>query len=297
MENKIVNFGTIHQCNCYLGSPTLHPLVSVTDLSNVNTMRDSLKLDVYTILLREHPCNDFSCGRQSHDYSNGTLQFLRPGQTFNLGNDETSEQKGWILVFHPLLLQGTTLGQNIQNYTFFNYNPDEALHVSTREKQRVVECLENIRKELLHAVDRHSKTLISRHIELLLDYCTRFYERQFITRCEANQKLMGKFEKLLDEYFESNHPKNTNFPSAKYYADHLQLSSRYFIDLLKFETGKSIQEYTQFKRFNRAKQQLLTTDKPVSRIAEELGYSSTPYFTRLFTKIVGYTPNTFRHSN
>lgn len=295
--DKVMKIGTVHQCNCYLGEKTLHPLASVIDLSNAHLVQQSIKFGFYTVLLRECQCNEFLYGRQYYDYSCGTLLFLTPGQAIGGEEDNVLPSKGWILAFHPDLISCTSLGQNIPNYTFFHYRPNEALHVSAREKQKVMECLENIRQELQHAIDCHSKTIITKYIELLLDYCTRFNERQFITRCEANKKLLAKFEKILDDYFERNQMKKSGLPSLEYCADLLHLSPAYLKDLLRYETGKTVQEHTQLKRIEMAQRLLQTTDKPISLIADELGYSSAQYFTRLFTKITGCSPNEYRCPN
>lgn len=297
MKKKIVEIGTVHQCNCWLGGKTLHPLVSVIDLSNTDLTQHIVKFGFYTILLRECPCEDFIYGRQNYDYSNGTVVFLAPGQSINTEGSGILPLKGWMLVFHPDLIHGTSLGQNIKNYTFFSYHLNEALHLSIREKQKVLECLENVRQELLHAIDWHSKILISRYIELLLDHCTRFYERQFITRAEANKELFTRFECILDTYFETDQPKTSGLLSAEYCADLLHLSSYYFEDLLKQETGKDTQEYLQFKRISIAQKQLRSTDKTISQIAEKLGYPTPQLFSDLFKKIVGCTPNEFRILN
>lgn len=292
-----MKLGTVHQCNCYLGEKTLHPLVSVIDLSNAHQVQQSIKFEFYTVLLRECQCDEFLYGRQYYDYSCGTLLFLTPGQALSNGKDNVLPSKGWMLAFHPDLISCTSLEQNIANYTFFRYTPNEALHISAREKQKVIECFENIRQELQHAIDCHSKTIITKYIELLLDYCIRFNERQFITRCEANKKLLSRFEKILDEYFETNQMKSAGLPSADYFADLLHLSPTYFKDLLRYETGKTVQEHVQFKRFEIAQKLLQTTDKSISQIANELGFSSAQYFTRLFTKIAGCPPNEYRHPN
>ena len=296
MKSKTIKIGTVHQCNCYMGSKTLHPLVSVIDLSDSNLTQQNIKLGFYAVLLRECRCGDFLYGRQYYDYSDGTLLFLTPGETIAIDNC-LLPQKGRILAFHPDLIGCTSLGQNIQDYSFFSYHKNEALHISAREKQKVLECFDNIREELQHAIDCHSKTLITKYIELLLDYCIRFNERQFITRCEANKKLLTKFEKILNEYFEADRVKRNGLPSAEYCADLLQLSPSYFMDLLKYETGKNIKEHIQFKRIEIARQRLQTTHKTVNQIADELGYSSVQYFTRLFTKIAGCSPNEYRHPN
>lgn len=297
MEDKTIKIGTVHQCNCYLGEKTLHPLVSVIDLSNTQQVQQSIKFGFYTVLLRECQCCDYLYGRQYYDYSCGTLLFLTPGQALGNGEENVLPSKGWMLAFHPDLISCTSLGQNIPNYSFFHYNSNEALHISAREKEKVTECLENIRQELLHAIDCHSKTIITKYIELLLDYCTRFNERQFITRCEANKKLLVKFGKILEDYFERNQMKASSLPSLEYCADLLHLSPAYLKDLLRYETGKTVQEHVQFKRIEIAQKLLQTTDKPISLIANELGYSSAQYFTRLFTKIAGCSPNEYRCPN
>lgn len=284
---------TVHQCNCCLGSKTLHPLVSVIDLSEAMVMQSTLKFDFYTILLLESQSEHFIYGRQSDDYSNGTMLFLTPGQSIDMEEDSVLPQKGWILAFHPELIDGTSLGQNIKSYSFFSYRPNEALQLSIREKRKVLECLGNIRQELQQAIDWHSKTLISRYIELLLDYCCRFYERQFITRCEANKTVVRQTNVLLDDYIQSGKLKNGVLPSNEYCADILQLSPHYFRDLLKFETGKSIYEYAQEKRLEVSKKMLLEANTSVNRVADQLGYPNVQYFSRLFKKITGIAPNEY----
>lgn len=297
MKDKIVRLGTIHQCNCCLGGKTLHPLVSVIDLSGANLIQQSLTFGFYTILLRECQCEDFLYGRQNNDYSNGTLTFLTPGQSIHPEKNKTYPQKGWILAFHPDLISGTSLGQNIMSYTFFSYSLHEALHISIREKQKVLECIQSIQQELLHPIDYHSKTLITKYIELLLDYCTRFYERQFITRSEVNKKLLTKLYRILDAYFETEQPQFPGLPTANYCADLLRLSTPYLEDLLKQETGKNTEEFVQFKRIEIAKMQLMNTHKKVGQIAKELGFPTPRIFNYLFKKITGYLPDEYRSQN
>lgn len=287
---------TVHQCNCCLGCKTLHPLVSAIDLSEAMLMQSIIKFDFYTILLMESQSEHFIYGRQNYDYSNGTMVFLTPGQSIHIEEDSVLPQKGWILAFHPELICGTSLGQNIKNYTFFFYRSKEALQLSIREKQKVLECLGSIRQELQHAIDCHSKTLISRYIELLLDYCSRFYERQFITRCEANKSVIRQTNILLDDYIQFGKLKNGVLPSNEYCADILQLSPHYFRDLLKFETGKSIYMYAQEKRLEAAKKMLLEANTSVSMVADQLGYPNVQYFSQLFKKITGVAPSEYRLS-
>lgn len=290
MKRDLLNIETVHECNCCLGSKTLHPLVSVIDLSKAKLTDYSIKFNFYTILLIENECDVFVYGRKSHDYSNATLVFLSPGQSIKMDESRPLSCSGWLLAFHPHLICDTTLGMNIDHYTFFSYQSNEALHLSQREETKVIECLLNIEQELQHAIDRHSKTLISRHLELLLDYCCRFYERQFITRCEINCELLSQMELLLDKYIQSGKLESKIFPTTKYCANALHLSPHYFSDLLKFETGKTIDEYFQAKRIEAARQMLLSEDSTVSRVAQRLGFPNVHYFSKLFQKITGVLP-------
>lgn len=238
MKERILNIETVHQCNCCLGCKTLHPLVSVIDLSKSNLEQQIIKFDFYTILMMEGEIDDILYGRKYYDYSNASLVFLTPGESIKINKSKALPSKGWLLAFHPDLISQTSLGEHIKDYSFFFYNPEEALHLSQREKAKAVECICNIEEELRHAIDCHSQILISRYIELLLDHCNRFYERQFITRCEANKKIMKKTDVLLKDYILSGKLKYNTSPSLGYCAKILQLSSHYFNDLLKFESGK-----------------------------------------------------------
>ena len=267
MKEKILNIETVHQCNCCLGCKTLHPLASAIDLSKASLEQQTIKFDFYTVLIIEGEVEEFLFGRKYYDYSNASLVFLMPGESIKIGKSKAFPTKGWLLAFHPDLLTQTSLGEHINNYSFFFYKIDEALHISQREKKKVIECLLSIEEELRHAIDCHSKTLISRYIELLLDYCTRFYERQFITRSEASKENC---------------------------ADILQLSPHYFNDLLKFESEKDIYEYYQLKRLDKAKKMLLNSDNTVSMITEKLGYPSVQYFSHWFKKLTGIVPNRYR---
>lgn len=293
----MLDIKTVYDCNCRLGCKTLHPQVSIINLENPDLGQDAVKFEFYAILLIEK-CDDgcCCCGRKYYDYSNATMVFLNPGEIFKMSEAGVLPDKGWLLAFHPDLLYRTSLRNHIQNYTFFSYRKEEALHLSQRETATITCCLENIEEELQHAIDAHTATILSRHIELMLDYCTRFYERQFITREDKNKNVLKKLDTLLDAYIASGRLRSAILPTPEYCASELGLSASYFNDLLKFETGKTLDEYFQLKRLDVAKKMLLNAGSTPTYVARQLGYPNVQYFSRLFKAITGTAPNEYRLS-
>jgi AraC-like DNA-binding protein len=252
----------------------------------------------YCVFLKDAVCGDLKYGCKYYDYQEGTLVFIAPGQVVGIGNKPGSPMpKGWGLIFHPDLIRGTSLGHNIKDYTYFSYEANEALHLSEKERQIVMDCLNKIDYELKQSIDKHSKTLIANNIELLLNYCMRFYDRQFITRSHVNTDILVKFEKLLDDYFKSELPPTLRLPTVKYCADHIHLSPNYLGDLIKKETGKSPLEHIQLKLMNIAQERIFDTSKSVSEVAYELGFKHPQHFTRMFKKEVGMSPSDYRMLN
>jgi AraC-like DNA-binding protein len=297
--NNIIRFETISDYNAFNNNETLHPLVSVVDLSKADPRSGSrMYFGFYTIFLKDVKCGDLVYGRNTYDYQEGTLVFLAPGQVAGVNsNGETYQPKGYALIFHPDLIHGTSLGQHIQDYTFFSYQSNEALHLSERERKIVLDCFSKIEYELEHAIDRHSKTLIVDNIELFLNYCLRFYDRQFITRDKVHKGILERFESLLNGYFKTNKPQTTGVPSVAYCAGELNLSPGYFGDLVKKESGKTAQEYIQTKVIDVAKERIFDNNKSVSEVAYELGFKYPQHFIRLFKQKVGQTPNEYIISN
>ena len=295
--DKILNLDSVDLYNKLYGLETLNPLVSVIDLNKATSSVDLIRFNygIYALDLKLEKACDIKYGRQTYDYQEGTIVCFAPGQTAetNPTTDKVQVNAHGIL-FHPDLLRGTSLGKNIKKYTFFSYEVNEALHLSEEERSIVMDCLKIIRMELEHGVDKHSKTLLVNHIELLLNYCMRFYERQFITRGKTNRDVLTRFENLLDEYFESTLAEQDGLPTVKYFADKLCLSSNYFGDMFKKETGKSPQEYIQEKVIELAKERISGTADTVSQIAYSLGFQYPQHFCRLFKKRVGYTPSEYR---
>jgi len=298
MEN-MRRFETISDYNVFNNNETLHPQVSVVDLSKASPRQGSkMYFGFYTIFLKDVKCGDLVYGRHTYDYQEGTLVFLAPGQIAGVNsNGETYQPKGHALIFHPDLIHGTPLGKHIQDYSFFSYQSNEALHVSQRERKIVLDCFSKIEYELEHAIDKHSKTLIVDNIELFLNYCVRFYDRQFITRDNIHKGIIEKFETLLNEYFHSDKPQTIGLPSVAYCAGELNLSASYFGDLVKKETGKSPQEHIQTKVIDVAKERIFDYNKSVSEIAYELGFKYPQHFARLFKQRVGQSPNEYRMMN
>ena len=295
--DKILNLDSVDLYNKLYGLETLNPLVSVIDLNKATSSVDLIRFNygIYALYLKLEKACDIKYGRQTYDYQEGTIVCFAPGQTAetNPTTDKVQVNAHGIL-FHPDLLRGTSLGKNIKKYTFFSYEVNEALHLSEEERSIVMDCLKIIRMELEHGVDKHSKTLLVNHIELLLNYCMRFYERQFITRGKTNRDVLTRFENLLDEYFESTLAEQDGLPTVKYFADKLCLSSNFFGDMFKKETGKSPQEYIQEKVIELAKERISGTADTVSQIAYSLGFQYPQHFCRLFKKRVGYTPSEYR---
>ena len=292
-------FENVGEYNAFNNNETLHPLVSVVDLSKASPRSGSkMYFGFYTIFLKDVKCGDMVYGRHTYDYQEGTLVFLAPGQVAGINsNNEIYQPKGYALVFHGDLVHGTSLGRHIQDYSFFGYQSNEALHLSERERKIVLDCFEKIRYELERGVDKHSKRLIVSNIELFLNYCIRFYDRQFITRDNVHKGILERFETLLNEYFISDNPQHIGLPSVGWCAGELNLSSSYFGDLIKKETGKTAQEYIQAKIIEVAKEKIFDAGKSINEIAYELGFKYPQHFTRLFKQRVGHTPNEYRTMN
>jgi AraC family transcriptional regulator, transcriptional activator of pobA len=296
--NDMRRFETINDYNIFNNNETLHPLVSVVDLSKAAPRNGAqMYFGFYTIFLKDVKCGDLVYGRHTYDYQEGTLVFIAPGQVAGIATNELYQPKGHALVFHADLIHGTSLGRRMQEYSFFGYQSNEALHLSERERKTILDCFSKIQYELEHAIDKHSKKLIVANIELFLDYCIRFYERQFITRDNPHKGILERFENILNEYYQSDKPQTIGLPSVGYCANELNLSANYFGDLIKKETGTSAQEYIQTKVIDVAKERIFDINKSISEVAYGLGFKYPQHFTRLFKQKVGKSPNEYRMLN
>lgn len=296
---QIVKLDNVGVYNTMRGVKTQHPLVTLLDLSKAEPMpARTFNFGLYAVYLKELNCGELKYGRSHYDYQEGTLVFIAPGQVMAVQPGvKTYEAKGWALLFHPDLIKGTSLGRQIHEYSFFSYDVNEALHLSDRERQIVLDLFSKIGYELEQSIDKHSRRLISANIELLLDYCTRFYDRQFITRDHINGGILERFETILNGYYQSERPSEQGLPSVAWCAAELNLSANYFGDIIKKETGQTAQEHIQAKVINLAKERIFDLEKSVSQVAFELGFKYPQHFNRLFKQRVGCTPSEYRSLN
>jgi AraC-like DNA-binding protein len=279
--------------------------VSVIDFSKAaprswgsEIQRIKFNYGLYCVFLKDIKCGDIVYGRHTYDYQAGTLVFFAPGQVSEFDIPAPSYQpKGYGLVFHPDLVHGTSLGKALATYHFFSYQSNEALHISDAERQVVLDCFSKIAFELSQSMDKYSKKLITANIELFLNYCERFYDRQFISREHVNQGVVARFEDLLNQYFISDQAQSLGLPTVSYFADQMHLSPNYFGDLIKKETGQSVKELIQNKLIDVAKELVFDGEKTVNEIAYELGFKYPQHFTRLFKQRVGNTPMAYRNLN
>lgn len=294
--NKINSVG---EYSSLRGAETLHPMMNVLDYDNLGLLEPgAYNFGFYCIFLKETICGDLRYGKQTYDYQEESLVFVAPGQILSVENYIPGiKPKGKLLLFHPDFLRNTALSTILNDYSFFSYSSNEALHLSTKERKMVVDMFETIENELKQNIDKHSKTLVISHLQLLLNYAIRFYDRQFITREHINKGILERFEDLLNSYFRTEKPQDIGLPSVGYFAEELHLSSNYFGDLIKRETGVSAQEYIQTKIIDLAKEKIFDINKSISEIAYELGFKYPQHFTRLFKQKTGMSPLEYRNLN
>ena len=293
----IIKADTIEQYNRFFGFETRHPLVGIVHFdSSVPQPTHRMTLGFYALFLKKTTGCIINYGKTVYDFDDETVVSFAPGQTVGIHRLEDGPAPEAIgLLFHPDFLHRTSLGQKMKQYSFFSYASNEALHLSTEERIILQDYIEKIVRELQHPIDKFSKSLIISNIEVLLNYCMRFYERQFITREDMNHDALARFERLLDDYLYSDMAAKEGIPTVKYFADKICLSPNYFGDLVKQETGKTAQEYIQLKMIAVAKERMLDPAGTIKRIAESLGFQHPQHFVRFFKRQEGCTPKEFRN--
>ncbi len=297
---RIRNISEVHQFYGF-DSPR-HPLVSVLPIDermiNFDYDTASYAFDFYQISSKEGIRGTLSYGRNSYDFQEGTMTFIRPNQVIRIENSEDfKEGKGWTLLFHPDLIRRSELGRSIEQYSFFNYEAHEALHLSREEKRALAELAKKIEQEYNQNIDKHSQDLIIANIDMILKYCKRYYDRQFYTRTNLNKDLISKFEQVIRAYYSSDRPFEHGVLSVKYCAQSLNMSSNYLGDLIKNETGRSAKEHIQDYIIEKAKMKIIGSSQNISEIAYSLGFEYPQGFNKLFKSKTGISPSKYRNLN
>ena len=293
MEEVFLN--TVQDFNDYQGVETLHPLVSVVHVENTEHIQECvMHYGLYAIYLKENKGCKLSYGRTPYDFDEMTVTSFAPGQVVKVEpNPDVPFAKFTALVFHPDLLNRTALGRQMSRYEFFDYSSTEALHLSVQEVEVFRGVIAMIEQELHHAIDKHTRELIISNIELLLNYCLRFYDRQFITREEINHSVVKRFMELLDEYISSKALRE-GLPTVAYFADKCCLSSGYFGNLVRVETGRTAKDIIADRLLAHAKQLLNDDTLTITMISERMGFDYPQHFVRFFKSHTGKTPSAFR---
>lgn len=288
-----------------------HPLVSVVKLADLSVQNRSMDFhinsdlmstkfvsDMYVVTMKDGIEGTMSYGRNRYDFDDGVMTFIAPGQVLSFGKMSFTEQsKAWSLVFHPDLIHKSNLGKCIDQYSFFDYQVNEALFLSDKEKQMLFQLLTTIEEEIKANIDRHTQGLIVSTLELMLNYCTRFYDRQFYTRTNTNKDVVSEFEQILKAYFHADRQLEMGLPSVKYIASQMNVSANYLSDLLRKETDRSALEHIQKFIVERAKNILLSTSDSISQVAYGLGFEYSQHFSKMFKQKTGLTPGEFRVMN
>ena len=293
---KEIFFNSVQQFNEAYGFETFHPLVSVARFDKQHSFDEPMVFHygIYALFLKENKGCKLSYGRTKYDFDEMTVTSFAPGQTIQVEpNPEVVNPKWTALVFHPDFLARTQLGRQMSRYEFFSYSSNEALHLSASEIEIFRSVLNMIQQELQHNIDKHTRELIVSNIELLLNYCLRFYDRQFITREEINHVVVQKFEKMLNAYL-LNDAENQGIPSVAYFAEKCNLSAGYFGELIKTETGKTAQDFIANVIVKRAKELLNSQTLSISQVAYRLGFGYPQHFVRFFKRKTGKTPTEYR---
>ncbi len=295
-------FQTIGQYHKFRGLPgPAYPLISVVRIEDIKNLNDEepkrLIQDFYMVALKNNVNATMQYGQQEYDFNEGTLIFLAPNQLYAIQADGDLTHKGWLLLIHPDFFWNTSLARTIKNYAYFHYDINEALHLSEKEEKTVVGILQNIDEECQSNIDKFSKAVIISHLETLLNYADRFYNRQFITREKQNHEILARLESILSDHFNTLEKGLDNgIISVTDIASFLNVSPNYLSNLLQVLTGKSTQQHIHDKLIEKAKERLAISELSINEIAYELGFEYSQSFSKLFKSKTGQTPSEFRNS-
>lgn len=295
---KELYFNTVQEFNDFYGFETLHPQVSVVRYDSEHEITEGVyHYGLYALFLKENKGCKLTYGLTEYDFDEMTVTSFAPGQSVRVeANPDVRYPKWTALVFHPDLLARTALGRNIDRYEFFEYTSDEALHLSAGEIEIFRGVLGLIDQELHRSIDKHSRELIVSNIELLLNYCLRFYDRQFITREEINHSVVRKFSSLLDSYLAET-AEGEGLPTVAYFADKCCYSTNYFGELVKTETGRTARDFINDRILACAKKLLAEESMSIARVSQRLGFEYPQHFVRFFKAHSGVTPSQYRKTS
>ena len=298
------HFKTISEFHEFVGLPKpQHPLISIVDVSTVpranRAQTVTMLMDFYSISVKRMENVKITYGQQPFDFNEGIMSFMAPKQVFSIGVDDKAHgiaTSGWVIYLHPDFLWNTALAKAIRRYDFWSYSLHEALFLSEREEGLINAIIQAIRQEYETNIDQYSKQIILSQIETLLSYSERFYNRQFITREQANHEVLERFETVMDEFFNDSAKGNDGLPTVQYIAERLHVSPKYLGNLLRTLTGQNTQQHIHERLISKAKELLSTTTLSVSEIAYELGFEHLQSFSKLFKAKTSYSPLRFRQS-
>lgn len=298
MKKDALHIKSIHEVHAYLGlEKPRHPLISVFEFNPKTVIEDfTYTMNLFQISIKGNcPYTISKYGRNSYDFQECSMVFTAPNQILEFNKDyQVDDENCWTLIFHQDLIRKSELGKMIDSYSFFSYASNEALHLSEEERKTVTEISHKIEKEYRQNIDAHSQRLIISNLELLLNYCVRYYDRQFYTRTNLNQDFVSAFVQVLKSYYQTEQQIDLGIPTVKYCAEQLNMSPNYLSDLLRKETGKSTQEHIHHFIIEKAKNELLHSTKNASEIAHELGFEYPQYFSKLFKKNTSLSPQEYR---
>ena len=300
---EIIRIKSISEVHDFYGfEKPKHPLVSVLPIDERMTNFDygdsSYVFDFYQISLKEGIRGTLRYGRNSYDFQEGTMTFIKPNQVVKVENSGDYEGgKGWTILFHPDLIRKSELGKTIEYFSFFDYEANEALHLSEDEKRALTELAQKIEKEYHQNIDKHSQDIIIANIDMMLKYCKRYYDRQFYTRSNLNKDFISKFEHVIRAYYQSEKPLEMGVLSVRHCAKELAMSSNYLGDLIKMETGRTAKDHIQDYIVEKAKTKLLGSNETMSQIAYSFGFEYPQGFNKLFKAKTGMSPSEYRNLN
>ena len=298
-EPSIKKINSVKELHTFMGiASPLNPLITIIDHSKTTTNsganNQKLVLDFYNISIKKSFKGQLLYGKNKYDFDEGTMSFLAPNQVITVDKNDERNNIGWSLLFHPDLIRNYPLAKTIKNYGFFSYEVNEALHLSDEEEKIIENSIQNIQKEINSRLDNFSHAVIVSNIELLLSYCNRFYNRQFITRKMATDDLLINFENVLENYFSDK--SDAKLPTVEIVASELKVSSAYLSDMLRSLTGQNTQQHIHDKLIEKAKDILTTTNLSISEIAYQLGFEYPQSFSKLFKNKTSKTPLQYRQS-